>query len=137
MTVAAAVLDKAPADWGRRNLRLLSVFAPVLIATGLLGWLLPPGLSVMSGAIPYDVFHLAFGVLGLAVVLGRSARLSALFNLGFGAIDLFQAVAGLVGFFPAELFALRPADHAAHLILGALLVTFGLHRPGPPAVARS
>ena len=137
MTATAAVLDKQAADWGRRNLRLLSVFAPVLIATGLLGWLLPPGLSLMSGAIPYDVFHLAFGGLGLAVVLGRSARLAALFNLGFGAIDLFQAVAGLVGFFPAALFALRPADHAAHVILGALLVTFGLHRPRPPGGAQS
>jgi hypothetical protein len=137
MTAAAAVMHKPPADWGRRNLRLLSVFAPVLIATGLLGWLLPAGLSLMSGAIPYDVFHLAFGVLGLAVVLGRSARMATLFNLGFGAIDLFQAVAVLVGFFPADLFALRPADHAAHVILGVLLVTFGLHRPGPPGGAQS
>jgi len=125
MSASAAT---APADWGRRNLRLLAVFGPVLILTGVTGLILPPGLSLMSGAAPYDIFHIVFGTLGLAIVLARSARYAALFNLGFGAVDLFQAVAGVVGFFPAGPFGLRPADHVVHLVLGALLVVFGAHR---------
>src|SRR5580704_8113143 len=68
------------ADWGRRNLRLLTVFGPLLIVTGVGGLLLPPGLSLMSGAAPYDIFHILFGALGLAIVLARSARWAALFN---------------------------------------------------------
>jgi hypothetical protein len=118
----------APVDWGRRNLRLLAVFGPVLIATGVAGLTLPPGLSLMSGAAPYDIFHIIFGTLGLAIVLARSARFAGLFNLGFGAVDLYQAVAGAVGFFPAGPFGLRPADHVVHIVLGLLLVVFGLHR---------
>jgi uncharacterized protein DUF4383 len=118
-------------DWGRRNLRLLAVFGPVLIVTGVAGLTLPPGLSLMSAAATYDVFHIFFGALGVAIVLARSARFASLFNLGFGAVDLYQAVAGMVGFFPAGLFALRPADHVVHLVLGALLVGFGVHFPSP------
>ena len=117
-----------PVDWGRRNLRLLAVFGPVLIAAGVAGLTLPPGLSLMSAAAPYDIFHIIFGTLGLGIVLGRSARFAGWFNLGFGAVDLYQAVAGVVGFFPAGLFALRPADHVVHVVLGLLLVGFGVHR---------
>ena len=85
------------ADWPRRNLRLLSVFAPVLVVAGVAGMLVPPELALMSGALPYDVFHILFGVLGIAIVVARSARFASLFNLGFGMIDLYQAVAGLLG----------------------------------------
>jgi hypothetical protein len=116
------------ADWGRRNLRLLTVFGPLLIVTGVSGLLLPPGLSLMSGAAPYDIFHILFGALGLAIVLSRSARWAALFNLGFGAVDLYQALAGAIGFFPAGPFGLRPADHVVHVLFGLLLVAFGAHR---------
>jgi hypothetical protein len=119
----------AAADWGRRNLRLLALFAPVLVVAGLAGLVLPPRLSLMSGALPYDVFHIAFGLLGLAIVRARSAPGAAFFNLGFGAVDLYQAVAGVAGIFPAALFALRPADHVVHVALGALLVGFGLRGP--------
>jgi hypothetical protein len=125
MTTTAAA---SPVDWGRRNLRLLAVFGPVLIATGVAGLTLPPDLSPMSGAAPYDIFHILFGTLGLALVLVRSARFAGWFNLGFGALDLYQAVAGAIGFFPAGPFGLRPADHVVHLVLGLLLVAFGAHR---------
>jgi hypothetical protein len=113
------------ARWSRRNRRLLSVFGPLLIATGLAGLLLPARLSLMSDAPAYDVFHLVSGAIGTAIVLVRSARLAALFNLAFGAIDLYQAAAGVAGIFPARSFALRPADHVVHVVLGSLLVFFG------------
>jgi hypothetical protein len=112
-------------DWAARNRRVLQVFAPVLILTAALGFALPPDLSLMSGALPYDVFHLLAGVVGLAVLASRSARGPASFNIVFGAIDLWQAVAGVTGLFPARWFALRPADHVVHLLVGAALVTVG------------
>ncbi len=123
--IAAATLAGPEVSWGRRNLRLLAVFGPVLIATGVAGLLLPPRLALMSNAVPYDLFHIVFGSLGLAIVVARSARAAALFNLGFGAVDLYQAVAGVTAVFPAEVFRLRPADHVVHLVLGLLLVVFG------------
>jgi hypothetical protein len=129
---AAAALTAPSANWARRNLILLGVFGPVLIATGVAGLLLPPRLSLMSNVAPYDVFHICFGTLGVAIVVARSARLAArsarlaaLFNLTFGAIDLYQALAGVSGVFPAGVFQLRPADHVVHVVLGLLLVLFG------------
>jgi hypothetical protein len=137
----------SPGPWGRRNLRLLAFFGPVLIATGAAGLLLPPPPTavapmMMSNARPYDVFHIAFGLLGLALVVARRARGAALFNLGFGAFDLYQAAAGLLGIFPAGVFQLRPADHVVHAVLGAWLVGFGARfffvarTEAPPAAAR-
>jgi hypothetical protein len=122
-----------PTDWGRRNRLLLTIFAPVLIAAGVAGLTLPPGLSLMSGVAAYDIFHIVFGALGLAIVLGRSVRQAALFNLGFGAVDLYQALAGVVGIFPAGVFGLRPADHVVHVVLGLLLIGFGARRLAPGA----
>jgi hypothetical protein len=126
----------ASIDWPRRNLRLLSLFGPVLVIAGVAGMLIPPRLALMSGALPYDVFHIAFGVLGIAIVVARSGRLAALFNLGFGLIDLYQAVAGLLGVFPAAVFGLRPADHVVHVVLGLVLVGFGV-RGVVPGAARA
>lgn len=111
--------------WSRRNRRLLTLFGPLLIATGIAGLCLPAHVSLMSDAIPYDVFHLVSGAIGTVLLLAHSARLAALFNLVFGAIDLFQAAAGVTGIFPAQIFALRSADHVVHVALGSLLVFFG------------
>jgi hypothetical protein len=122
----------APADWGRRNLWLLGLFGPVLILTGVGGLVLPPGSSPMSAAVPYDVFHVVFGALGVAIVLARSARFAGVFNVGFGAVDLYQALAGVLGIFPAGVFGLRPADHVVHVVLGAVLVGVGLRAPLAP-----
>lgn len=115
-----------PLDWDQRNLRLLTLFGPILIAAGIGGLTLPRSWSAMSGAVPYDVFHLVFGSVGIAIVLTRSARGAIFFNLGFGLGDLYQAFAGLMGLFPASLFSLRPADHVVHVTLGLLLVGFAL-----------
>jgi hypothetical protein len=116
--------------WQRRSQLLLVVFAPVLVLTGIGGFLIPPEQALMSGAAPYNVFHLVAGTLGLLLALARRPAAAAAFNIGFGLIDLYQALAGIAGLFPADLFALRPADHVVHVVLGALLVTVGwLGRP--------
>jgi hypothetical protein len=114
------------AIWDERNRRLLVLFAPLLILAGVLGFIVPERLSLMSGAAPYNWFHLAFGVLGLLALRVGSARGPVLFNLGFGLIDLWQVVAGVTGWFPAELFALRPADHVLHVVFGLVLTGAGV-----------
>jgi hypothetical protein len=112
-------------SWVTRNLQVLTVFAPLLILTGVLGFVLPAELSLMSGAPAYNVFHLLAGAAGLALVLRRAGGGAVTFNLVFGCIDLYQALAGLTGWFPARLFALKPADHAVHLLIGCFLVVVG------------
>ena len=109
----------------RLNRLTLSVFAPILILTGLGGLYLPASASPMSNAVPYDVFHILFGSIGVMIVLAKRPKPIALFNIGFGAIDLWQFVAGLAHIVPAQTFALRPADHVAHVVIGAALVVIG------------
>lgn len=112
-------------SWTTRNVQLLTIFAPLLLLTGVLGFVLPAELSLMSGATPYNVFHLLAGASGLALVLTRRLSGVITFNLVFGLIDLWQALAGVAGLFPAHLFALRPADHVVHIVVGAVLVAVG------------
>ena len=130
-SVASGVLKNAAPIWQRRSRWLVLVFAPILILTGIAGFLIPPALSLMSGAPAYNVFHIIAGALGLALGLTGSAAAASAFNIGFGAIDLYQALAGMVAWPPAGVFALRPADHVVHVVLGVLLVTVGWRgRPG-------
>ena len=112
-------------NWALVNFRVLSVFGPVLIATGIAGFLIPPRLALMSGAPAYNVFHIAFGVIGTALAVTSGARAAAAFNLGFGALDLYQVAAGIGGFFPARAFRYKTADHIVHAVLGLALVVVG------------
>jgi len=109
-------------SWAARNGQVLRFFAPLLILAGILGFVLPPQLSLMSGAAPYNLFHLLAGAVGLAVAHRGSTAAATTFNLSFGCIDLYQAVAGLTGLFPARWFELRPADHVVHVLIGLFLV---------------
>lgn len=113
------------------NRVVLAVFAPVLILTGALGFVLPPG--PMSAAPAYNGFHIGFGVLGgLCVLSGRMPAIRA-FNLGFGAIDLYQALASAFDLFPGEYFQWKTADDVLHVVIGAALIAVGLSgRSGPP-----
>jgi hypothetical protein len=128
------VSDARVSRWPRWNVRIAGGFGAILILTGLSGLLLRDPTSLMSQAVPYDLFHIAFGALGLTLGLRGIPAPAARFNLGFGLVDLYQVVAGLSGAFPAGLFALRPGDHAVHLVLGVLLVVCGTaglrHRRG-------
>lgn len=102
------------------NRPVLTIFAPVLILTGALGFVLPPG--PMSAAPAYNVFHIVFGLLGGAAVLSRRPGLIRAFNLGFGVIDLYQALASFLHLFPEKYFQWKTADDVLHVVLGVALV---------------
>jgi hypothetical protein len=120
------VSDGKGARWPRWNVRVAGGFGAILILTGVSGLVLRDPAGLMSQAVPYDLFHVVFGTLGLVIGLRRAPLAAACFNLGFGAIDLYQVVAGLSGAFPAALFGLRPGDHLVHLVLGVALVACGV-----------
>ena len=92
---------------------VLRVFGPVLIVTGLLGF-------------AYNIFHLIFGGIGIACASSPRRRASQMFNIGFGAIDLYQAVASRRGWFPQRWFRWKKADDVLHLAIGAGLIVAGL-----------
>lgn len=108
------------------NLQVLRIFAPVLIIVGVLGFVLPPSASVTSGAAPYNIFHLSFGAIGLGCVFSGKLDAVRAFNLGFGLIDLYQAVASMADLWPRSLFLWTRVDDALHVIVGGLLVGFAL-----------
>jgi hypothetical protein len=115
----------ATVDWALVNGRVAGVFGPVLILTGIAGFLVPPRLALMSGAPAYNIFHIVCGLIATALVLARIPRGAAAFNVGFGALDLYQVVAGIGGFFPARVFRYKTADHILHLVLGLALAAVG------------
>jgi hypothetical protein len=118
------------------NRTVLLVFAPLLILTGVSGLVLPPGAGLMSDAPAYDLFHICFGLLGLGLLYGRSDRGIRMFNIVFGAVDLYQVCADWAGWFPGEYFRWRPADDVVHIVVGIGLIAVGLYgwsrsrRPG-------
>lgn len=100
------------------------IFAPVLILTGLLGFVLPEGL--MSNAPAYNIFHIIFGAIGLAFVLLKREDFIRGFNISFGLIDLYQAAASFLNWFPEQHFQWKTADDILHIIIGGALVLIGL-----------
>lgn len=116
------------------NVVTLRIFAPLLVVTGILGFVLPASMAVMSGAIPYNLFHIFFGALGGVCLLDGDRR-ARLFNLGFGIVDLYQAVASAAQLFPAAHFEYTTADDVLHVVVGLALVAIGLYAPRRPAAA--
>lgn len=105
----------------------LLVFAPLLLLTGALGFALPAAASPTSGEPAYNLFHIAFGVLGLLLALRGTEGGVRAFNVGFGLIDLYQAAASFLHLFPEKYFRWTRADDALHVAVGALLVVVGLY----------
>lgn len=110
------------------NYITLAVFAPILILAGVLGFVLPEG--PLSNAPAYNVFHIVFGVLGLILVFAQNQNQIRAFNIGFGLIDLYQALASFMDWFPESYFQWRVADDILHIIIGAVLVLIGLFWKG-------
>jgi hypothetical protein len=113
---------------------VLRVFGLTLIVTGLLGFVVPQRKAITSGAPAYNVFHLVFGGIGIACAMSRRGGPSRVFNIGFGAVDLYQAVASRRGWFPRRWFRWTTADDVLHVGIGAALVLAGLcGSPAEPA----
>ena len=108
------------------NFYILAIFAPILILVGILGFVIPDKKSLTSGAPAYNIFHIVFGVIGCAVLLSGNEIGMRSFNIGFGAIDLYQAAASFLGLFPRDLFKWKLADDVLHILVGAFLVVVGL-----------
>ena len=106
------------------NYITLAVFAPILILAGVLGFVLPDGL--LSNAPAYNVFHIVFGVIGLILIFAQNQNQIRAFNIGFGLIDLYQALASFMDWFPESYFQWRAADDTLHIIIGAFLIMIGL-----------
>lgn len=108
------------------NYIVLLIFAPLLILVGVLGFLIPQNKSLTSGATPYNIFHIIFGVIGLIFVFTHNDTLIRAFNIGFGLIDLYQAAASFLHFFPEKQFRWTRVDDVLHIVIGAGLVLVGI-----------
>ncbi|MBA2734034.1 MAG: hypothetical protein H0U54_14280 [Acidobacteria bacterium] len=109
------------------NYITLMIFAPVLILAGGAGFLIPGDKSLTSGAMPYNIFHLISGSIGLAILLTRREKWIIGFNIVFGLIDLYQALASYMHLFPEKLFRWTRVDDILHIILGLMLVGIGCY----------
>ena len=116
------------AGMGRANHLTLSIFGPVLVITGVLGLIGPSPWDLMSTAAPYDLMHIGFGLLGTALAWSKRPEAIRAFNIGFGAFDLYQLLASLLGWFPIAHFQWHVGDDVLHAVLGAALVAVGLSR---------
>ncbi len=113
--------------------KALALFAPILILVGVLGFVLPPDKSLTSGAPAYNVFHIVFGVVGLACLATRRDAAIRGFLVGFGAIDLYQALASWLDLFPKAQFRWTVVDDGLHVGVGLLLIAIGLWGGGTQA----
>jgi hypothetical protein len=107
------------------NVWVAAVFGAVLVVVGGLGFVIPRDKAMTSGAPLYNLFHIAFGLVGLACAAAGTGAARA-FNVGFGLLDLYQLAASRRGWFPRRWFRWKPADDALHLVLGVGLVAVGL-----------
>lgn len=107
------------------NQKTLMVLAPLLVLTGIAGFLIPERYSPLSGAAPYNMFHLVFGAIGLLLMSTKNDLLASAFNLGFGLIDLYQVLASVVGLTPIQYFHWTYMDDVVHVILGFALALIG------------
>ena len=108
------------------NAAVARVFSVVLVFVGVLGFVLPPSMAMTSGAPAYNVFHLFFGVIGFVCAASNKQHLARAFNVGFGVIDLLQAVASFLHLWPEQHFRWTRVDDVLHVVIGAALLTIGL-----------
>jgi len=107
------------------NQKTLTILAPLLLLTGIAGFVVPEQYSLMSGAAPYNLFHIIFGSIGLLLTMANNDLLASAFNLGFGLIDLYQVLASVVGLAPIQYFHWTYVDDVVHVLLGFALVLIG------------
>jgi hypothetical protein len=109
------------------NYLTLAIFAPLLVVVGVAGFLVPARLSLTSGAPPYNLFHIFFGALGLVLVLSKRESFIRGFNIVFGLIDLYQALASYLHLAPQQYFLWTRVDDLLHILIGLILVIIGCY----------
>ena len=109
----------------RLNLATLAILSPVLMLSGVIG-LVNPGYQSTSDAPAYQIFHILFGAAGVRLVFSNNATRARWFNVGFGLIDLYQALASYLHLFPDRLFRWTSTDDALHTAIGLGLLLIGL-----------
>ena len=108
----------------------------MLLGVGAAGFAPHADRTGTSTAPAYNLFHVAFGALGLGAAASHDRRAARAFVVGFGLIDLYQLVASRRQWFPARQFRWTRIDDVLHLLVGAGLVGVGLlEGRGAPAVA--
>jgi hypothetical protein len=108
------------------NYYVLLVFGLLLVLAGAAGFVIPENKSQTSGAPAYNIFHIVFGVIGIACVVCGDPVCIKGFNIGFGVIDLYQAAASFLHLFPERQFKWKRTDDVLHVVIGAFLVLVGL-----------
>ena len=107
------------------NQTALTIVAPLLVMTGIAGFVIPERYTLMSGAAPYNLFHVIAGALGLVLISAKNDLVASGFNFGFGFMDLYQVLASVVGLTPIEYFHWTYVDDVVHVLLGFALVIIG------------
>ena len=107
------------------NQKTLAIVAPLLMLTGIAGFVIPEQYSPLSGATPYNLFHLIFGAIGLVLLAAKNDLWASLFNFGFGLIDLYQVLASFFGLTPIQYFHWTYVDDVVHVLLGFALAIIG------------
>ncbi len=108
------------------NFLTLAIFAPILVLVGILGFIIPASKSPTSGAPAYNIFHIVFGVIGAIIIMAGYDGAVRTFNIGFGLIDLYQAVASYSNLFPKQYFKWTRTDDILHIVVGLILVLVGV-----------
>lgn len=108
------------------NTLTIAVFAPILVVVGVLGFVIPAQKAATSGAPAYNTFHLVFGVVGIVLAFAGNDDAIRAFNIGFGAIDLYQAAASRLHWWPENLFRWTKVDDVLHVVIGVGLVAVGV-----------
>lgn len=108
------------------NSLTLAIFAPILVLVGILGFVLPAKKSLTSVTTSYNLFHIGFGILGALIMLSGNEGGIRAFNIGFGLIDLYQAVASFANLFPKQHFKWTRVDDILHVVIGIALVVIGV-----------
>jgi uncharacterized membrane protein HdeD (DUF308 family) len=109
------------------NRTVLLVFSLLLLVIGVLGLLIPAESSLTSVAAAYNAFHLIAGFIGIVFWLAKKEHRAETFNIGFGLIDLYQALASYQHLFPEQYFRWTRADNILHIVIGLFLVVVGCY----------
>ena len=114
---------------GRRSLnyKVLLILSPLLILTGVSGFVLPDGVIPLSSESAYNIFHIVFGVIGLLLIIFRYENPIRVFNIVFGLTEIYQAIASYNRLFPVQYFKWTWLDDRVHIVLGISLILIGLY----------